>query len=200
MTSMTRVVGRFALGFVLAVAVLVAAWSAIVPPYNALVSASARPAFRLVEAEDVTVLSAQGDTLWAYRRVAEDRVAPFMVFDRYAFFALVPLLALLAATPGLRLGPRLVRAAGALAILYAVHVVYVVASVELSYAAAGLAPGGPHAVAQWIVRIVWEAAPVAIWLFLTAGAWTRTFRAIRQAAVDWVAPGEGSARERRIIA
>lgn len=178
MSASFRLVGRFAFVFVVALAILVAAWAFVAPRYGAAVSAIAQPAFRWVERDDVTILSAQDDAVWAYRRVGQDRVAPFMFFDRYAFFAIVPLLALFAATPGLRAG-RAWRALCGTCLLFMVHVSYVVASVELSYAAAGFAAGGPHTIAQWIVRLVWEAAPIVIWLAFTAGAWTRSLRAVR---------------------
>lgn len=192
-----RLVARFGLTFVLALAALVAAWTAVAPPYAAAVATVARPAFHGVESDDVTVLNAQGDSLWAYRRVGADRVAPFMVFDRYAFFAVVPLLALFVATPGLRLGRRALYALGATCVLFVVHVAYVVASVELSYAAAGLADGGSPA-AQWIVRVAWEAAPIIIWLAFTARAWVRSLEAVRDAGR--ARRHENSAGTRRIFA
>jgi len=188
MSALLRLVTRFGLVFALALAVLVGLWTVAAPHYGRAVSAVAQPAFRWVEHDDVTVLAVQDDAVWAYRRVGADQIAPFMLFDRYAFFAVIPLLALFAATPGLRLGRRMARAGGGLCVLFLIHVSYVIASVELSYAAVGLAGGGPHNIAQWIVRIVWEAAPIAIWLAFTAGAWIRSLQAARGA------PRAGSAR------
>lgn len=189
-----RLVGRFALWFTLALTVLAAAWELAAPRYSAAVSAVAQPVFRAVEREDVTMLSTQKDELWIFRRVGEGRIGPFMFFDRYAFFALVPLIALFAATPGLRLGRRALRALCGSAVLFLVHVAYVVASVELSYAAAGLTAGGPHEATQWAVRLLWEAAPIVIWLALTAGAWIRALGAGPQAEtgriIAWT-PREG---------
>ena len=161
---------------------------------------AAQPALRWVERSNVTVLSAQDDAVWAYRHVGDDRVAPFMFFDRFAFFAIIPLLALFAATPGLRILGRATRALAGAGILFLVHVVYVVASIELSYAAAGLTAGGPHMVAQWVVRLAWEAAPIAIWLAFTAGAWTRSMRAVRAGNIGCAQRAERSAGTGRIIA
>lgn len=178
MRASLRLVGRFVLVFVVALAVLVAVWAFVAPRYGTAVSAVAQLAFRWVERDDVTVVSPQGDTVWAYRRVGQDRIAPFMFFDRYAFFAIVPLLALFAATPGLRMGRRALRTLCGACLLLVVHVSYVVASVELSYAAAGLTAGGSHTIAQWVVRLVWEAAPIAIWLAFTARTWVRSLRTV----------------------
>jgi hypothetical protein len=124
-------------------------------------------------------MRAEADEVWVFRRIDDARVAPFMFFDRYAFFAVVPLLSLLAATPGLRWRRRLAIAAGGVAALFALQVLYVVVSVELSYSAAGLAGGGARETAQWGVRLLWEAAPIAIWLAFTLGAWRRAFAALR---------------------
>jgi hypothetical protein len=198
MKATGRLVGRFVLLFALALVALVAAWTVAAPHYGDLVASAARPAFHWVESDAVTVVVAQGDDVWAYRRVGQDRIAPFMVFDRYAFFAVIPLLALFAATPGLRLRLRLGWALGGLCVLFLIHVSYVVASVELSYAAAGLTAGGSHAVAQWLVRIVWEAAPVVIWLAFTGRAWTRSLEAVRDA--DRSCRDEAPAGARRIFA
>jgi hypothetical protein len=182
MRGCSRLVGRFALVFVAALAVLAVAWTVAAPQYGAAVSAAAQPLFRVVEHPNVTVLSVEADEVWAFRRVGEDRVAPFMFFDRYAFFAVVPLLALFLATPSLRWGRRAALAAGGVVALFAVHVLYVVASVELSYSAAGLAAGGTREIAQLAVRLLWEASPIVIWLAFTIGAWRRAFATLQASA------------------
>jgi len=182
MRGSSRLVGRFALVFVAALAVLAIAWTVVAPRYGAAVSAAAQPLFRAVERPNVTVLTVEADEVWAFRRVGEDRVAPFMFFDRYAFFAVVPLLALFLATPALRWGRRAALAAGGVAALFALHVLYVVVSVELSYSAAGLAAGGTREIAQLAVRLLWEASPIVIWLAFTIGAWRRAFAALQASA------------------
>jgi hypothetical protein len=200
MSASVRLVARFAIIFALALAVLAAVWIFAAPRYGAAVSAVAQPALRWVENPDITVLSAHDDAVWAYRRVGEGRVAPFMFFDRYALFAIIPLVALFAATPGFRVRERAVRALAGVCILFLFHVVYVVASIELSYAAAGLTAGGPHAIAQWVVRLAWEAAPIVIWLAFSAGAWIRSLRAVRAGDVGCARRAGRSAGTGRIIA
>lgn len=175
----SRLAGRFALVFVMALAVFAALWGVAAPRYGAAISAAAQPVFRWIEHPQVTVLRAEADELWVYRSVGEDRVAPFMFFDRYAFFAVVLLLALLAATPDLQWGRRAAMAAGGAAALFALHVLYVVVSVQLAYSAAGLTSGGARETAQWGVRLLWEAAPIVIWLLFTFRAWRRAFGALR---------------------
>jgi hypothetical protein len=130
----------------------------------------------LVEAPNATVLDAQKDELRVYRIVGEDRITPVVLFDRYLCFAVVPLLALFLATPGLGVRRRLTRTAAGLAALFAFHVAYLVASIELIYAV-----GAGHSVAGWqiAVRVLWEAAPILLWAGLTASAWKRVLMNLR---------------------
>jgi len=173
---MPRAIARFALVFGLTLAVLAAVWPQVSPRYASAVTTLARPVFRLVESPNRTVLDVQGDRLGVYRIVGEGRITPVVVFDRYLFFAVIPLVALLVATPGLGLRRRAVRTAGGLAALLVLHVAYLVVAVELVYAvAAGRSVGG------WeiAVRVLWESAPILIWVALTAGAWKRVLRRVR---------------------
>ena len=200
MSASGRLVGRFALVFVAAFAVLAAAWIFAAPRYGAAVSAAAQPLFRVAERPNVTVLNVEADEVWAFRRVGEDRVAPFMFFDRYAFFAVIPLLALFLATPALRWGRRAALAAGGLTALFALHVLYVVVSVELSYSAAGLAAGGTREIAQLAVRLLWEASPIVIWLAFTVTAWRRAFAALQASTPGNVLRVERAAGTEGVIA
>lgn len=191
MTNRAHLIVRFLVIFLLVLAPLAAVWGWLAPPYGAAVAHAARPALRLVERDDVSVIAAQRDEVWVLRRIGGDRVTPFMEFDRYAFFSLIPLVALLAATPGMTWRRRLGRIALGCVALFAVHVAYVVASVELSYAALGLAPSGAWlGPAQIVVRLLWEASPIAVWLLLSARAWTSS----------WRAPKDELERRRRRIA
>jgi hypothetical protein len=167
---------RFVLVFAVVTAGLAALWPRVAPPVASAVTALARPVFRLVEEPNLTVLDVQGDTLGVYRIVGEGRIAPVVVFDRYLYFAVVPLLALFAATPGLGLRRRATRAAIAVACLIFIQVGYLVASVELLYAV-----GAGRAVGEWpvAVRTLWEFAPILLWATLTAGAWMRVLRSLR---------------------
>jgi len=182
--TLTAHLGRFVLVFVVSLAVLAALWTVIAPTYTRLVGALSRPLFRLVESPNATVLSTQGAETWIYRIVGAHEIAPFTWFDRYTFFALIPLLALVAATPGLGWRRRIVRGMTGIGALLVVHVLYVVSSVELSYAAMGLRTVGPLAartldIWQIVVRVLWEAAPIVIWVALTFGAWRRLFARLR---------------------
>ncbi len=174
--SMVALVGRFLLLFVVALAVLTTLWPHVGPVYSRSIGALARPLFWLVETSNVTVIDVQDAELWVYRIVGENRIAPFTWFDRYAFFAVVPLLALFVATPGLGWWRRLARLGIGVGGLVLAHVGYVVVSIELSYAAVGLTAIGSLSsrsldVWQMIVRILWEAAPIAIWVALTFETW-----------------------------
>ena len=176
---------RFVAVFLCVLVVLAGLWSFLAPAYSTAVTGAARPLFRLFEAPNVTVLEAREAEIWIYRIVGPGRVAPFTWFDRYTFFAVIPLLALLLATPGLGWRRRLARSGIGLGALFLIHTGYLVASVELSYAAIGLTPIGPfltNTLDLWQVgvRVLWEAAPVAIWIVLTAGAWRRILRRNRE--------------------
>ncbi len=176
-----RLIGRFLLLFVVVLAVLVPVWTAIAPTYNAMVTELARPVFRGVENPNRTVLSLQEGEIWVLRIVDDTHVSPFTVFDRYAFFALVPMISLLIATPRMGLRRRLAcLSVGLLAILL-FQLMYLVVSVELSYAALGLMEVGIVLSAmldglQVLVRVLWEAAPILIWVVLTAPIWRRSWQ------------------------
>jgi len=171
-----RTLARFALIFALSLAALAALWPYAASVYTSAVATVARPVFRLVEAPNATVLDVQGDELSVYRIVGEDRITPVVLFDRYLYFAVVPLLALFLATPGLGVRKRMTRTAFGLVGLFAFHVAYLVTSVELIYA---VGPG--HSVAGWqvAVRVLWEASPILLWAGLTAGAWKRALLNLR---------------------
>jgi hypothetical protein len=180
----TRLVLRFVAVFLVVTALLAGIWTFVVPGYTAAVTGLARPLFRWVESPNVSVLEARGAEVWIYRIVGPGEIAPFTWFDRYTFFAVIPLLALLVATPGLGWSRRLARIGVSIGALLLVHAGYLVASVELSYAAIGLTPVGPFLARtldlwQVGVRVLWEAAPVAIWILLTFGSWRRVLRRAR---------------------
>lgn len=179
--SWPSLVIRFALIFIICLGVLALLWPRIAPLQISAVSALARPVFRMIEAPNVTVLDARNDELWVYRRIGEGRVTPVVWFDRYVFFAIVPLIALLMATPGLGLRRRCVRTMVGMATLFFLHVGYIVASVELIYAASA-----GHALdsLEVAVRVLWESAPVLIWVVLTAGSWRRILQGLRTEGME----------------
>jgi len=183
-SGLTRLILRFVAVFLVTMGILAGLWAFLAPGYATAVTGLARPIFHLVETPNASVLEVCGAEIWIYRIVGPGEIAPFTWFDRYTFFAVIPLLALFVATPGLGWLRRLSRLGLGAGVLLIVHAGYLVASVELSYAAIGLTPVGPflsRSLDLWQlgVRVLWEAAPVAIWIGLTLGAWRRTFRGIR---------------------
>lgn len=183
MSGLTRRLIKFLAVFVIALAALLLLWEAAAPVYTAAVGTLARPGLRLLEPHQVTVLAAQGDQLWAYRLVGGQEVAPFTFYDRYAFFAVLPLIALVVATPSLRLVRRLASVLLAIAGQLVVHAALVVASIELAYVGMGLTAVGPATAGvlgsvQIVVRLLWDACPLAIWAALTAGPWVRLLRSL----------------------
>jgi len=178
---LSRLILRFALVFLAVTVALVGLWSFLAPAYAAAVGGLAGPLFRLFETSNVSVLDVQGAEIWIYRIVGPGEIAPFTWFDRYTFFAVIPLLALLVATPGLGAWRRLGRVGLGIGALWLIHAGYLVVSVELSYAAIGLSAIGPlfaRTLDVWQigVRVLWEAAPVAIWVLLTLGVWKRALQ------------------------
>lgn len=167
-------------------AALAALWGPVVPTYNRLVALVAAPVFRVVESNNVTVLEARGDELWVNRRDPAGILEPFSYFDSYVYFGLVPLLALLIAIPWGGWAKRLRRILAGLALLFLVHVTYVVGSVEMTYAAVGLggfpASGRLLDWAQILLRIVWQASPVLIALGLAVGVGRKLLRGSRKEA------------------
>ncbi len=184
MDPIARMVLRFVGIFIAVLVVLTVAWPVIAPAYTGLATWVARAGFHLVESPNVSVLQAKGAELWVYRIVGPGQISPFTWFDRYTFFAIIPLIALFAATPGLRWVRRLTRAAIGLGLLFLVQTAYIVISVRLSYAAVGLTEVGPFAARmlngwQVLVRVLWEAAPLVLWAAFTAGPWARVLRTVR---------------------
>jgi len=173
MIRTARRLALFAGIFLVALVGLTALWSTVVPTITSIVAACTAPLFRVVEGQNVTHVVAQADQLWVYRAVSSQHMAPFTWFDRYAFYALVPLVALFLATPGLGIASRLVRLIAGSAVLLATDMILLVFQVELAYAAVGLSDVWLLGTWQVLVRIVWEAAPIAVWVALTARVWKR---------------------------
>lgn len=187
MNSMNPLLGlllRFVGIFVAVLIVLALAWPAIAPAYTRVATWMARVGFHMAESPNVSVLEARGAELWVHRIVGPGQISPFTWFDRFTFFAVIPFIALFAATPGLGWGRRASRLGISLMLLLLIQTSYVVVSVQLTYAAIGLTAVGPVAarmldVWQMLVRVLWEAAPLALWVGFTAGAWTRRLRDLR---------------------
>lgn len=201
MSRLTKRVALFLLVFIVTTAVLIPLWDLAAPHYERLAAGVARPLFHVLERPDVTVVDARGGEIWILRRLDEQRVTPFLFFDRYAFFAVIPLLALFVATPGLGVLRRALRAFAGMAALFVLQVLYVVVAVELAYAAAGLSTPAPlvsGALDGWqvLVRILWEAGPLLIWVALSWGAWRRFVRELRAQSDGVVESAESRRRGR----
>jgi len=175
--SVVRLLAQVILIFGVTMVILTVLWPWIAPGCTHVVLVLSRPLFHLVESPNVTVLDIQGAEMWVYRVVGEGQITPVVWFDRYTWFALIPLIALLLATPGLGWVKRFALVAAGLGGLVVIHAVYLVASVELLYSAGT----NPHTGAQVLVRLLWEAAPILIWVALTAGAWRRVLGSLRAA-------------------
>jgi hypothetical protein len=185
MSPLAAMLLRF-IGIFVAVLILLALiWPLITPVITQLATRVARVGFHIAESPNVSVLEARGDELWVHRIVGPGQIKPFTWFDRYTFFALIPLMALFAATPGLGWMKRLTRLGMSLVLLFIIQTSYVVVSVQLSYAAIGLTMVGPIAARmldgwQMLVRVLWEAAPLVLWVGFTASTWARQLRGLRK--------------------
>ena len=185
MSPLAAMIGRFVCIFVAVLILLALAWPVIAPAITQLATRVARVGFHLVESPNVSVLEARGDELWVHRIVGPGQVKPFTWFDRYTFFALIPLAALFAATPGLGWIKRFVRMGAGLGLLLLIQTSYIVVSVQLTYVAIGLTAVGAMAARmldgwQVLVRVLWEAAPLVLWGAFTASTWTRQLRGMRE--------------------
>jgi len=145
------------------------------PFYNRIVGAASGLVFRVVERPVVTEVRAEKGALWIYRET-ERGPEPFNYFDFYVYFAAIPLLALVLATPRLPNVRRARRAASGIALLFVLHLVYIVGSVELAYVAVGLSPVGPatHGILDWaqvLLRLFWEVGPIGIFVGLSVRDW-----------------------------
>ena len=185
LSSLASLLLRFVGIFVAVLLLLALAWPVIAPAITQMATRVARVGFHLVESPNVSVLEARGDELWVDRIVGPEQTSPFVWFDRYTFFAVIPLIALFAATPGLGWVKRFARLAIGLGLLFLIQTSYVVVSVQLTYAAIGLTSVGPMAARmldgwQVLVRVLWEAAPLVLWVAFTASTWARQLRGMRE--------------------
>ncbi len=182
--TLRRVLARFLLLFTATMAGLVMAWPLVSPTYSRCVAEAVRLGLRWVESTQVSVVASRGAELWIYRVVGPDQIRPYTWFDGYALFGLIPLIALIAATPGLSLRQRLGRMGLGAVGLFLTQAAYLVISLRMSYVALGLTQADPFLARtldgwQGMARLVWESAPVMWWAAMTAGVWSERLRAIR---------------------
>jgi hypothetical protein len=174
---MSKATVRFLLVMIASLAVMTALWTWIAPGYGWATAKISEPVFRAVESPNLTTIEVRGAEIWVLRDVPGSGPTPFTWFDRYVSWSLVPLVALLCATPGLGLRRRFVRLAIGVGALMVAQAIYLVASVELAYAV--VIYGRSLGALQIGVRILWEAAPIALWIALTGGTWKRLWNAER---------------------
>ena len=185
MSPLAAMIGRFVGIFVAVLILLALVWPVVAPAITQLATRVVRVGFHMAESPNVSVLEARGNELWVHRIVGPGQIKPFTWFDRYTFFALIPLIALFAATPGLGWIGRIKRLVISLVLLFLIQTSYVVISVQLTYAAIGLTTVGPIAARmldgwQMLVRVLWEAAPLVLWIAFTASTWARQLQGMRE--------------------
>ena len=170
-----RFSGWFAL-FLIAAALL---WPFVAPVYNRMIVTGAGLLLALVEAPNITVVRTDAETAWIYRRVPGiSEPQAFSNFSLYTYVGLVPLVALFLATPGLGWKRRGTLTAFGVLLLMLFHIVYLVITVKLLYIFCGLdeVGGVAYRVYDWgqiMVRVIWEASAVLLWMALTFGHWRK---------------------------
>jgi len=180
---------RFGALFLVAFVALLVVWGYITPVYNHMVASVASPIFRLVESGNVTALQADGSKLLVGRHAADGTIQPFLYFDPYIYFGIIPLIAILIAIPGPGILRRLRQTLIGIAILFIVHVIYLVGSIELTYVAVGLHPVGAISkrIFDWmqiLLRILWQASPVLIAVLLSSRFWRDRLLSLHRKARD----------------
>jgi len=178
--SLHRLLLRFAGWFTLFLVLVALLWPFVAPVYNRIVVAGAGLLLALVEEPNITVIRADAATASVCRRVAGvSEPLAFSNFSSYTYVGLVPLVALLLATPGLGWKRRGMLAGVGVLLLMLFHIVYLVITVKLLYIFCGLDEVGnvAYRVYDWgqiMVRVVWEASAVLLWVALTFSHWRRT--------------------------
>jgi hypothetical protein len=159
-----------------AFALVTVLWLLVAPSYNRFMAWTAAGAFAALESPDVTRVTAPGGELWIHRLVDGAQPKPFMRFDLFVYVGFIPLMTLLAVTPGLsRLRRLRAMAIGGL-LLALVHVVFLVGAVRLLYVAYGLSSVSATGStvcrgAEVLLRLIWEGSALLIWAALALGAW-----------------------------
>lgn len=169
------------------------AWGYIIPAYNRMIASAASPIFRLVERDNVTAVRADGSRLLIGRHTDDGTIQPFLYFDPYIYFGIIPLIAILVAIPGPGIFLKLRRTLIGIAILFIVHVIYLIGSIELTYVALGLHPVGAISkrILDWtqiLLRILWQVSPVLIAVLLSMRFWRDRFLSMRTAAAPSGSP------------
>ncbi len=164
----------------LAFAVLIATsavWLWIAPLYNRAVSGTAEVLLTVFEHPRETAVTIESDGVTFGRIDAQSGTArPFLAFDFYAYFGVVPFVALLLATPGIPWRKRMALLVAGLGLLILLHAAYLVGAVRLLYVIVGLNPvaastRGFYDWGQVVLRVLWEASGVLVWVALAVRRW-----------------------------
>jgi len=168
---------RFA-GVALALLIATSAvWLWIAPMYNRAVSGTAEVLLTVFEHPRETAVMIESDGVTFERMDAQSGMArPFLTFDFYVYFGVVPFVALLLATPGIPWRKRLALLAAGLGLLILLHAAYLVGAVRLLYVIVGLnsveaSARGFYDWGQVVLRVLWEASGVLVWVALAVRRW-----------------------------
>jgi len=168
---------RFAAVAFAALLITSAIWLWAAPLYNRAVSGTARAILAVVEHPRQTTVEIQGDGVVFERLDAQSGIArPFVEFDFFVYFGVVPFVALLLATPMIPWRKRAALLITGLGLLILLHAAYLVGAVRLLYVITGLDPVKPSSRgfydwAQIALRVLWEASGVLVWAALAARHW-----------------------------
>lgn len=153
------------------------AWLWTAPFYNRAVSGTAAAILAVVEHPRETAIAVEAGGVVFERIDAQNgTVRPFVAFDFYVYFGVVPFVALLLATPRIPWRKRASLLIAGIGVLILLHAAYLVGAVRLLYVIYGLNPVQPSAKgfydwAQVALRVLWEASGVLVWAALTARRW-----------------------------
>ncbi len=168
---------KFAALAVAALLVTSIVWLWVAPCYNRAVSGTAEALLAVLEHPRETAVRIEtGGVLFERIDAGSGTSQPFVAFDFYVYFGVVPFVALLLATPKIPWRRRAVLLAAGLGLLILLHAVYLVGAVRLLYVICGLEPVEPSAKgfydwAQVALRVLWEASGVLVWAALAVRRW-----------------------------
>lgn len=172
---------------VLVFAVTAGAWLALAPLYDRLIFTAANAVLGLAD-PPIATIAQDGDGFQVLRLQGPARL-PAFTFDRYGtFFNLIFLIALLAATPGLRSRARLGRLVLGVLALAGVHVLFVVIEVQAQFVNAGWTYATPRAAyaLNWAAVLLGPVGeklfPLLLAAALSGRAWLRALGSSRPRA------------------
>ncbi|MBN1858179.1 hypothetical protein JW848_03125 [Candidatus Bipolaricaulota bacterium] len=168
---------RFAALAFAALLVTSAVWLWIAPLYNRAVSGTAEVLLTVLEHPRETAVAIEADGVVFERIDARSGTSrPFVAFDFYVYFGVVPFVALLFATPKIPWRRRAALLGAGLGLLILLHAAYLVGAVRLLYVIYGLEPVEPSTKgfydwAQIALRVLWEASGILVWVAVAVRRW-----------------------------